>query len=403
MALLAALKHRPFALLWTGQSVSQLGDALYQIALAWWVLQRTGSAAVMGTVFVCSFTPLLLFLLIGGALGDRLHRLRLMCASDVARGLLVGLVAALAIAQRLEVWQVLAASVAFGLVSAFFRPAASATVPAIVPRALLSSANSLNALSAELVSIVGPGLGALVVARGGTGLAFALDSLSFFVSALALSPLLGLPERHARRADKVGIWRDMRAGLATAVASPLLWVNILAGSIYTLTNGAPYNVTLPFSVGETLHAGPAVLGLLYGASSLGSVLAAFGVGSAATFRHRGLLVFGGWAAAGLARAMVGLTTSLAVILAAMTLAGAFITFGELIWQRVVQETVVPDELGRVSSIDLLGSWSMLPIGYGLVGLATARLGPQLVLVISGTLTAIVCSAALSHPEIRGYD
>src|SRR4051794_30543009 len=101
VALLRALAHRPFALLWTGQVVSRLGDYLYEIALAWWVLQETGSAAAMATVLVCAFTPMLLFLLIGGVAVDRLPRARLMLLSDLARGVVVCVVAGLAFADRL--------------------------------------------------------------------------------------------------------------------------------------------------------------------------------------------------------------------------------------------------------------------------------------------------------------
>src|SRR5437763_4098374 len=119
MALFASLKHRPFALLWSGQTISRLGDSLYRIALAWWVLQKTGSAVAMGTVLICAFTPMLLFLLLGGVAVDRLPRLRLMLASDLLRGGIVAAVALLAFADRLELWHIYLASLVFGFVDAF--------------------------------------------------------------------------------------------------------------------------------------------------------------------------------------------------------------------------------------------------------------------------------------------
>ncbi|MBI1800244.1 MAG: MFS transporter [Chloroflexi bacterium] len=111
MSLFRALRHRPFALLWSGQTLSRVGDHLYELALAWWVLQKTGSAVMMSAVLIFSFTPMLLFLLIGGVAVDRLPRVRLMLLSDVGRGVVVGGVAALAYAQLLEVWHVLLASI----------------------------------------------------------------------------------------------------------------------------------------------------------------------------------------------------------------------------------------------------------------------------------------------------
>src|SRR4051812_28071872 len=129
LTMLRALGCRPFALLWSGQTISRLGDSLYQIALAWWVLEKTGSAVIMGTVLICSFMPMLLFLLLGGAVVDRLPRLRVMLVSDLLRGVLVAGVAVLAASGALEVWHIFVASIVFGGVDAFFQPAYSATVP----------------------------------------------------------------------------------------------------------------------------------------------------------------------------------------------------------------------------------------------------------------------------------
>ena len=88
--------HRPFALLWSGQTTSRLGNSLYRIALAWWVLEKTGSAAAMGTVLIFSSVPMLIFLLVGGVVTDRFPRLRVMWISDVLSGAVVAIVTLLA-------------------------------------------------------------------------------------------------------------------------------------------------------------------------------------------------------------------------------------------------------------------------------------------------------------------
>src|SRR5712692_3816041 len=110
MALFRTLNHRSVALLWSGQTLSRIGDFLYQVALAWWVLQKTGSAVAMGTVLLFSFAPMLLFLLVGGVAVDRLPRVGVMLVSDLARGVVVSLVALLAFAGQLEIWHVYVAS-----------------------------------------------------------------------------------------------------------------------------------------------------------------------------------------------------------------------------------------------------------------------------------------------------
>ena len=190
--LVRSLGHRPFAVLWSGQTISRLGDALYRLALGWWVLGKTGSAAAMGSVYIVSFAPMLVFLLIGGVVADRLPRLRVMFWADLARGIITLLLTMLAFGGALEVWHVLIASTAFGLAEAFFEPAFVASIPSLTPGELLPSANAMESLSRQLQAIVGPTLGALIVAAGGIRFAFALNALSFFIGAacaLAIMPV----------------------------------------------------------------------------------------------------------------------------------------------------------------------------------------------------------------------
>src|SRR3990172_11651730 len=123
MNALRALKNRAFALMWTGQTISRLGDNLYRIALAWWVLEKTGSAIAMGTVLVFSQIPMLLFLLIGGVMVDRLPRIRVMFIADILCGLTVAFVAVFSWLDILEIWHIYIASAIFGFVEAFFFPA----------------------------------------------------------------------------------------------------------------------------------------------------------------------------------------------------------------------------------------------------------------------------------------
>src|SRR5512133_2198419 len=190
MNILSSLKHRPFALLWIGQTTSRLGDSLHRIALAWWVLEKTGSATAMVTVFVLSQIPLLIFLLIGGIVVDRFPRLRIMFLSDLLSGVVVTFIAVFAWLDLLQIWHIYVASLLFGFVEAFFFPAYQSVIPQITPTDMLTSANSLNGVSGRLTGIIGPMIGAGLVAAGGTPLAFALDALSFFISTLCIFPIV---------------------------------------------------------------------------------------------------------------------------------------------------------------------------------------------------------------------
>lgn len=284
MNVLHSLKHRPFALLWTGQTTSRLGDSLYRIALSWWVLEKTGSGVAMGTVLIFSQIPLLLFLLIGGVVVDRLPRIRVMFASNVLCGLVITFVALFSWLNLLEIWHIYIASILFDFVEAFFFPAYQAVIPDITPSELLTSANSLNGLSQRVTGIVGPALGAGLVAAGGTSVTFALDAISFFVSALCVLPLLrskfdqgqrqvetteakGKIQSSAKAALKQG-FIDLVEGFKLVVRIPWIWITILLFGFINIMEAGPRAVALPFLIKEDLGADVELLGLLGSAASL---------------------------------------------------------------------------------------------------------------------------------------
>jgi DHA3 family tetracycline resistance protein-like MFS transporter len=399
-----ALRQRSFAWLWTGQAISRLGDSIHRVALSWWVLEQTGSAAVMGTVLIFSFTPMLLFLLIGGVAGDRLPRVRLMLGSDLLRGGVVALVAALAATHTLQIWHLYVASMVFGLLDAFFQPAYTALVPEITPAPLLPSANSLTSLSGQLSNIAGPAIGAGIVAAGGTALAFAVDSLSFFLSAACLIPLIGLPQAPAPAGHGARhMLRDLREGVRAVLAAPWLWITIALAALFNITQGGPFAVALPFLVKDSLHSDVGVLGLLYSMTSVGAVLSAIWLGRARRIRRRGLLAYLGLLAGGLSTLMLGLPVPLPAVAGVILVNGAAVTVFGLIWTNTLQELVPRALLGRVASIDMLGSFALLPIGYGIAGWATDLLGPALVFITGGALTCLLVLIGLAHPGIRNLD
>lgn len=402
-SLLRALRGRPFALLWSGQTLSLLGDRIFQVALAWWVLEETGSAVAMGTVFVFSIIPMLIFLLLGGALVDRFPRLWLMLISDSVRGLVIGIMALLAFTGQLVIWHIYIISLISGFVEAFFDPAYRAAVPEVTPTDDLTSANSLTSLTYDLSGIGGPAAGAVLVALGGTPLAFALDALSFFVSALCLLPILKLAKAPQSEEESHGILGDIRQGLVTVFASPWLWVTISVAGISNIAYAGPMEVGLPFLLKEHRHADVSVLGLFYSAASIGSVLAAIWLGRLPRLRHRGLTLYGSWMLIGIMVMLIGLPIPIPAILVASFIIGACNTILGLVWVNTLQETVPGHLLGRVTSIDYLGSYILLPVGYAFGGWASDLVGAPLVFIIGGAAETALIALGLLHPQVRSLD
>jgi DHA3 family tetracycline resistance protein-like MFS transporter len=373
----------------------------------------------MGTVLIFSSIPMLSFLLVGGVVTDRFPRLRIMVISDMLSGIVVATVTLLAFTGRLEIWHIYIASILFGLVEAFFSPAYTATIPEITPKEMLPSANSLTSLSQPLTSILGPALGASIIALGGTSTAFGLDALSFFISAACVLPILrsnpglNLPPSAsttgagdpapAMRQGLQSVVADFREGLKAVISSSWLWITITIFGFINVTGFSPMAVSLPFLVKVNLHAGVGTLGLLSSVRAAGFVIGAIWLGSFIKIRRRGSFAYIATVITGLVVAMFGLTTIIPVLVIAAFIGGISISVFGLIWTNSLQELVPREMLGRVSSIDALGSFVLLPVGYGIAGWATDLIGAPLVFVIGGALTVILALLGLVHPAIRNLD
>ncbi len=403
MAIFRPFKHRPFVLLWSGQIISRLGDSLFTIALAWWVLQQTGSATAMGVVLICSNVPMMLCLLFGGVAVDRFPRVRLMLASDLLRGAVIMLIAALAFLHRLELWHLFVLSALFGAVEAFFTPAYTALIPDLIPAELLPGANSLKSISTQAALFVGPALAGGIIALGGTSLAFALDGVSFALAAVCLAALPRVAILRQPVEKEEGVIQDIRAGISTVLHSHWLWVTLVIASFSTIFLVSPIEAVLPLLVKQRFGTEVGFYALLTSLSAIGSISTAFVLGHFKRLRHRGLLTYGTWLLASLMLLVVGLPLPLLIVGIAFIVQGAAFEVLGLAWMNSLQEFIPADLLGRVSSIDYLVSFALLPVGYGLAGIAADHFGAAPVFVLGGTIAASVIVLGLLHPAIRAVD
>jgi len=160
---------------------------------------------------------------------------------------------------------------------------------------------------------------------------------------------------------------------------------------------------MPFLVSDFMHADVGTLGLLYAAFPLGYVIGGIWLGRYAKLRRRGRLMFGSMAVAALLLGLFGFLPPLPVLLVAALINGFALEAGHLAWTNVLQERVPNEQLGRVVSIDAMGSFGLLPVGFAVAGWATETLGAPLVFIIGGAVTAGIALLALAHPAIRGLD
>jgi MFS family permease len=402
-----ALFSRSFALFWLGQSVSTLGDGAFTTALAVAIYQLTGSSLMMGLFLTAQIIPELIFTLLGGVAADRLPRRLVLLCADSGRALAVVSIAALAWLHLLQIWHLFVLAILFGLCRSFFNPAYRAITPNLVDKEHIASANALTALSVQLGSFLGPLLGASFIglAAGSASVAFGFDGLTFLISVCSLLSIRALPlsPYEQTKSGTGGVIADVCDGFRTILNSTwLLWSMIAATFAMVAYTGA-MAVALPRLVFAVYRGGPWLLAALTTSAGVGAITGTVFAGQV-RLRHRGIIAFLAYVLSGLALMAFSLPVvqSMAVFIA---LPAAFIVgFGMnvmyIIWSTLLYELVPNEKLGRVTSVDLLGSLGLLPFGYVLAGWLGDRSGPAFVFFIGGLSMVILNCIPLFLRSIR---
>ncbi|MHB1567711.1 MAG: MFS transporter, partial [Solirubrobacteraceae bacterium] len=268
---LRVLRQREFLRLFLGQSASNLGDQLVVVALALYVTRRTGSATDLGLVLAAQSLPLIALVLVGGVWADRLARNRIMVFADAARALLHAVLAASVFTGGASVVELIVIEALFGAARAFFQPAYSGLLPQTVSESQLQDAQALTSTTANLAILAGPALGALIVVTIGAGWAFAIDSLTFVLSAALLVGLAPRPRGVVE--ERRSLATELRSGWSEVRTRPWVWAMIGAFTGAVLCAYAPW-FTLAPSVAAAHYGGAAVFGVLESVAGAGALLGA---------------------------------------------------------------------------------------------------------------------------------
>jgi MFS family permease len=387
--LLAPLRHRDFRLLWTGMTISLIGDGIFLVAMAWQAYELWNAPAALSLLGIGMTIPTIAFLLPAGVLTDRLDRRSIMLFADIGRGVVIAALAVLSLTGLLTFWELMVLVALYGVGTAFFTPAFEAIVPDIVPTADLAAANSLDQFVRPIaLRLAGPALGGVLVASVGTGGAFAADAASFAASTVAV--FLMRPPAHPRSEHIESSIDAMREGLRFVRGRVWLWGTLLSAAIAYLAFMGPAEVLLPYLVKNDLHASAGDLGLVFAAGGVGAVSAALIMGQGGHPRRDVTFMYATWTLATLAVAGYGLATASWQLMVACLVFNALETAGTIVWVTIKQHHVPPSLLGRVSSLDWLVSIGLLPLSFaltapvaGLIGVRTTLIGAAL---IGGVIT-----------------
>ncbi|HEY0388557.1 MAG TPA: MFS transporter [Gaiellales bacterium] len=398
--MLAPLRLRDFRLLWTGLTVSLLGDGVYVVAIAWQAYQISDSPFALAVTGVAWTLPSVVVLPFSGALSDRLGRRPLMIAANALRAVAALGIGLLAVAGSIEIWHLIVLSVVFGLGEALFGPSFTAIVPEIVPEHLLVQANSLDqAMRPLAMQFAGPALGGALVASVGPGSAFLFDAGSLLFGAAMLALMHVMPAQ--RRGEPASLVDDMREGARYVRANIWLWATLLAFSVTVLVFWGPTEVLVPFVIKNDLGGGAGGFGIVLAAGGAGAIVTAVAISVTGLPARRLGLVYAAFIVAGYGTALYGLADALWQMAATAALAGACFSAGLVAWSTTMQSRVPPELLGRVSSLDWMVSICLLPVSYALVGPISDVVGARATLVGSGVVAGTILVVALAAvPEVR---
>ena len=391
----APLREKNFRWFFASRFVNTLGNMMAGVALAFAVLDITDSATALGWVLAAHTIPMVLFLLWGGVIADRLPRRLVIQVSNVVAGLTQGAIALLVVTGTAELWMVIALSAVHGVISAASFPAMQSIVPQLVPRAELQRANALMSLIRGGLLIIGPTVSALLVVTVGAGWALMVDALTWFAAA-ALLLGVRIPPPPARE-DQPSMLADLREGWQFFRSVTWLWVVVLAfGFLNAIQTGALFTL------------GPAVAKDSIGEQGWGLVLSAEAVGLLAMtivmlrvpLRRPLLLGMLGIATLGVPMVLLGEHASLVVLMVAFFIAGAGTEVFSMGWTLAMQENIDDEMQSRAWSYDSLGSFVAMPIGQLAYGPLGAAFGYRDVLVVSGVAYVGICALTLLSPAVR---
>jgi len=415
--ILTPLSERNFRLLWAGQAVSLLGDQFFFIAMAWLAMRLTGSGLALGTVLMAVAIPRALFMLAGGAVTDRHSPRSLMLVSNAMRAVLTLLLTALVVTDRTQLWQLYVLSAGFGLVDAFFYPAYSTIVPGILPPEQLEAGNAILFGTMQLATLLGPVPAGLLVARAGTGAAFAFDAVTFAFAAVTVLLMRRLRFRVPSAGKSTGpsgaatVWlhgieirkpklllADIRAGLGYAFRDPLIRSLILLVAVFHLAIDGPIFVGITALANQRFTAGPAGLGIMLSAWGAGSTLGAL-LGGHMRPRRRGRLVMTVAALVPPVFILLAFLPNIAMAAGAIALIGVGSGFWSVVGTAWAQKLVTPEMRGRVMSMVMLASAGIVPFSYVAAGWLV-DLGLNRLFVVAGVAMLVPVLAVAGNRAVR---
>ena len=400
-ASLAPMRRRPFALLWSGSLVSNVGSWMQTVAVGALVTANTGKATWAVIVAAGAFLPIGILSPIGGAMADRVPRRRWLVIGNLVQTALAAALALFVYAGDTQPWLLTVVVTGQGCVSALVFPFQTAILPDLVPREEVLAAASLSSAQFNMGRVIGPVLAGITVAALGYGAAFVANAVSFLAVVLALAFIV-LPPPPGRHNDE-GLWATIRAGARETRTLPGCRAAIALIAVVALL-ASPFIALVPAMARSLTDGSKSAVAtgtaFLTTAQGVGAVTGALLVTPLAYRFGRGRVLVGYLLAVGVALIAYDLSPSMAVAVLTLTVVGA-IYIGVLSGLQTVVQLQAPIEYrGRIVSLYLVALGVLYPIGALIQGPLADAIGLPLTTSVAALMLIVVIGAmVVFRPQV----
>ena len=365
----SSLRNPNYRRYYSGQAISLSGTWMQQVAQSWLILQLTGSATQVGLVVALQTLPVLLFGSYAGVVADRVDKRRFMIGLQAMMGVIALVLGVLTVTHVVELWMIYVLAILLGLNNSFENPVRQSFVLEMVGPEDLRNAVSLNSVLLNVARVVGPAIAGLIIATGGTGFCFLLNSATFIAVVYSLATLdvsRLQPTKPAGR-HKGQLREGFEYVRTTPVLSSILIMMAVIGCL-----AYEFQVVLPVLARETFHGNAEVYGFMTASMGAGAVVGGLYIAArgrtGVTSVTRSTFVFG------VAFLAAGFAPNLAAELIALPFLGAASISAMAKANSTLQLESIPAMRGRVMSLWAIAFLGSTPIGGPVAGLITEQWG-----------------------------
>ena len=388
------LGYRDFRLLLADRVLAPGAFAFSLVGVSFAVLDATGSTADLSYVLAAQILPTLVFALVGGVFADRVAAQKVIAAANVLIAVGEGGFGLLVLFGHPRLWQMIVLETMTGAGMAIFYPASQALLPRLVPDSLLQEASAMSRLAMNAAQMAGAAIAGVFVAATGPGWALATCGIGMFGT---VPLLLAIRTPGAERAERHNVLRDLRDGWSAFASRRWLWATTIQYCVVLAAWYGAFDVLGPVVAREHLG-GPAAWGLITAADAIGLIIGGV-IGMRYTARRPILFVVLIGATCAITPLALAALLPLPLICVAAVGLGISLEVMMVQWTVTMARNVPPDLLARVSSYDILGAVSAMPLGALLAGPIAAAVGVPATQYGAAALIIVASALTLLAPEV----